>query len=325
MKKLTVFAGLVAVLAGLAAAPALQAQAYPAKPMRILVPLPAGSLTDRIGRLLAQPVSQALGQPIIVDNRGGANGTLGMDLCSRSGSDGYTLCMPDGNIMTLNPYAYSRLPYDPLEFVPVIHLLELEQGIVIQASLPVKTMNELIEYARARPGQVTWGSAGAGSTMHLYMEWLHSKTGVRFNHIPYKGPAELNKAMVAGEVQASNLTTGTTAPFVRAGKLRLVAVVTGQQRTPFAGDTPSFASQGFDLDFRNWLALFAPKGVSPDIVRRWNAEMNKALTDKDFISKVTSVESITFTGGTPEDLAVIFERKRKLGGELAKLINLKYD
>ncbi len=324
VKKTTV-AVLMFFLAGLTSSPALLAQAYPIKPLRLLVPLPAGSLTDRLARILSQPISQAWGQPIVVDNRGGANGNLGMDVCARSGSDGYTVCMPDGNIMTLNPFAYAKLSYDPLEFVPIIHIAELEQGIVVQASMPVKTVPELIEYARARPAQVTWGSAGNGSTMHLYLEWLQAKTGVRFNHIPYKGPAELNKAMVAGEVQSSNLTTGTTAPFVRAGKLRLIAVVTAAQRSQFAGDTPTFASQGFDLDFRNWLLMVAPKGVSNDIVRKWNLEMNKAIKDSSLIDKVTSVESINFTGGTPEDLAGILEKKRRVGAELAKLANLKYE
>jgi tripartite-type tricarboxylate transporter receptor subunit TctC len=325
MRTLKTFTAAMLMAAGLAGASAALAQAYPVKPLRLLVPLPAGSLTDRIGRILAQPVSQAWGQPIIIDNRGGANGNLGMDVCARSGSDGYTICMPDGNIMTLNPYAYVKLTYEPLDFVPIVHIAELEQGIVVQASLPVRNMKELIEYARARPGQVTWGSAGNGSTMHLYMEWLHAKTGVRFNHIPYKGPAELNQAMVAGQVEASNLTTGTTSPFVKAGKLRLLAVVTGEQRSVFAGDTPSFASQGFELDFRNWLLLVAPKGVNNDIVRKWNLEINKVIKDSALIGKVTSAESITFTGGTPEELSGILEKKRRVGAELAKLANLQYE
>jgi tripartite-type tricarboxylate transporter receptor subunit TctC len=325
MKRTTVFAMLAAFATGIVASHASFAQAYPNKPMRIVVPLPAGSLTDRIGRILAQPVAAAMGQPVVVDNRGGANGNLGMDVCARSGSDGYTICMPDGNIMTLNPYAYVKLTYDPLEFVPIIHIAELEQGIVVQSALPVKTVKELIEYARARPGQVTWGSAGNGSTMHLYMEWLQAKTGVKFNHIPYKGPAELNQAMAANQVESSNLTTGTVAPLVKAGKLRLIAVVTGDKRSPFAGDTPSFASQGFELDFRNWLLFVAPKGVQNDIVRRWNVELNKALKDSSLIDKVTAVESITFTGGTPEELAKILEQKRRVGAELAKLANLKYE
>lgn len=325
MKILKAFTGALLAAAAFANASTAFAQAYPIKPLRLLVPLPAGSLTDRMARILAQPVSQAWGQPIVIDNRGGANGNLGMDVCARAGSDGYTVCMPDGNIMTLNPYAYVKLTYEPLDFVPVVHIAELEQGIVVQASLPVRNMKELIEYAKARPGQVTWGSAGNGSTMHLYMEWLHTKTGVRFNHIPYKGPAELNQAMIAGQVEASNLTTGTTAPFVKAGKLRLIAVVTGEQRSVFAGDTPSFASQGFELDFRNWLLLVAPKGVNNDIVRKWNLEINKAVKDSALIGKVTAAESITFTGGTPEELSAILEKKRKVGAELAKLANLKYE
>ena len=323
--KFRALAGISVFLAGVAAAPALQAQTYPSKPLRMLVPLPAGSLTDRMARILVQPVSQAMGQPIVTDNRGGANGNLGMDLCARAGSDGYTMCMPDGNIMTLNPFAYAKLSYEPQEFVPVIHIAELEQGIVVQSSSPVKTVKELIDYAKSKPGEVTWGSAGNGSTMHLYMEWLQAKTGARFNHIPYKGPAELNQAMAAGQVESSNLTTGTVAPLVRAGKLRLIAVVTGAQRSVFAGDTPSFASQGFELDFRNWLLVVAPKGVPNDIVRRWNVELNKAVKDQNLISKVTAVESITFTGGTPEELAATLVQKRRVGAELAKLANLKYE
>jgi tripartite-type tricarboxylate transporter receptor subunit TctC len=326
MKKLIPFACLLAFLAGLAAAPAAQAQAsYPAKPMRLLVPLPAGSLTDRIGRILAQPVGQAMGQPVIVDNRGGANGNVGMEACARAGSDGYTICMPDGNIMTLNPYAYDKLTYDPLEFVPVIHIAELEQAIVVQSSMPVNTVKELIEYARSRQGLVTWGSAGNGSTMHLYVEWFQAKTGVRFNHIQYKGPAELVRAIAAAEVDSTILATASTAAFVKAGKLRRIAVVAGAQRSAFAGDTPSLASQGFDLNFLNWLLFVAPKGVSNDIVRRWNAETNRALKDSALMSKVTAAESITFTGGTPEELAGILVQKRKLGSEMARLANLKYE
>jgi len=313
---------LLSLIAGWANVSVALAQSYPAKPLRLIVPLPAGSLTDRIGRILVQPLSQAWGQPIVVDNRGGANGNLGMDVCARAGSDGYTICMPDGNIMTLNPFAYVKLTYDPLEFVPIVHIADLEQGIVVQSTMPVKNMKELIEYARGRPGQVTWGSAGNGSTMHLYMEWLHTKTGVRFNHIPYKGPAELNQAMVAGQVDASNLTTGTTAPFVKQGKLRLIAVVTGEQRSVFAGDTPSFASQGFELDFRNWLLFVAPKGVNNDIIRKWNLEINKVIKDSALIGKVTAAESITFTGGTPEELAALVQSDHRKYGKLIREIGL---
>ena len=154
-----------AAIAVLALTPTLAAaQAYPNKPIKMIVPIPAGSLLDVLGRGIGQYVAPAWGQPVIVENRAGANGTLGMDACAKSPADGYTICIPDGNIMTLNPHAYSRLPYDPYGFAPVIHLGDLEQSIVIKASLPVNSVKELMEYARARPSQVTWGSAGAGST-----------------------------------------------------------------------------------------------------------------------------------------------------------------
>jgi tripartite-type tricarboxylate transporter receptor subunit TctC len=318
-------AAAVAISCAFGAACSALAQAYPSKPLRILVPLPAGSLTDRMARVVSGSVAQPLGQPIVVENRAGANGVVGMEVCARAPADGYTLCMPDGNIMTLNPFAYSKIPYDPMQFVPVIHFAELEQSIVVQSSLPVKNFNELLAYARARPGQVTWGSAGAGSTMHLYLEWVQAKTGVRFNHIPYKGPAELTQAMAAGEVAVTNLTTATVSPHVKAGKLRYIAIVAGKQRSQFAGDIPSFAEQGFELDFRNWLAFFFPPGTSTEYAKRWNGEINKLIADKAWVAKVTGAEAILLTGGTPEELAATLRAKSKVGAELAKIANLKYD
>ncbi len=301
------------------------AQGYPSKPIKMIVPSPAGSLSDRVGRLLIIYLSQSFGQPIVAENRTGANGTLAMETCARAAPDGYTVCLTDGNIMTLNPYAYAKLSYDPHNFVPVIHFAELEQLLVVTPALPVKSVRELVEYAGSNPGQVTWGSAGAGSSMHLYLEWIQVKTGARFNHILYKGPAPLVQAIAAGEVQVTSLTTGTAAPLVKAGKLRPIALIAGQRRSAFAGDTPSFAEQGFDLDFRNWLALVFPKGTPVELARRWNEEMNRLLADKRFVDRMLSSESFTLTGGSPEDLAAIIDRKLKIGAELARITKLRYD
>lgn len=324
MKRFT--AGAVALSIGLCAPAVLQAQSYPNKAIRMMAPIAPGSIVDVTSRALAQFLSPVLGQPIVVENRVGANGTLGMDACSKSPGDGYTICAPDGNIMTLNPFAYSRLPYDPLEFVNIIHIGDLEQSIVVQSSMPVKGMKDLIDQARANPGKITWGSAGAGSTMHLYMEWLHSKAGmVLFNHIPYKGPQDLARAMAAGEVQVTNLSTSSIAAFVREGKLRMIAVVTGKQRSQYAGNTPSFAEQGFELDFRNWLLLNAPKGTPAEVARRWNLEVNKLLADKGFVDKVMAAQAMTPGGGSSEDLDRLLRAKLKVGAELAKMANLKYD
>ena len=320
-----IIVALALACAALAASSAVLAQAYPSKPIKMIVPSPPGSLSDRVGRLLTIYLSQSFGQSIVAENRAGANGTLAMETCARSAPDGYTVCMTDGQIMTLNPYAYSRLSYHPHDFVPVIHFAELEQSLVVTAALPVKSVRELVELARSRPGEVTWGSAGAGSSMHLYLEWIQAKTGVRFNHILYKGPAPLVQAIAAGEVQVTSLTTGTAAPFVKAGKLRPIALIAGQRRSAFAGDTPTFLEQGFDLDFRNWLAICMPKGTPIELARRWNEEMNRLLADKGFLEKILSSESFTLTGGSPEDMSAIIDKKLKIGAELARITKLRYD
>jgi tripartite-type tricarboxylate transporter receptor subunit TctC len=301
------------------------AQPYPNKPIKMIVPIGAGSLTDIVGRAVAQGVSQAWGQPIVADNRAGANGTIGMEECMRSPSDGYTICMTDGNIMTLNPYAYTKLGYDPNAFTPVAHLAELEVQTVIKATLPVKSLKEFIEYAKARPGQVNWGSAGAGSTMHLIMEWMQSRTGAKFNHIPYKGPAQLQAAMAAGEIDITNLAPAAVAGYVKEGRIRPIAVITGKRRSQFAGDTPTYADQGFDLDFRNWLAIVLPPKTPMELARRWNTEINKLLSDNAFATKFLYGNALTPTGGTPEDLVTIMKAKSQLGAEMAKIANLKYD
>ena len=315
---------ITAVLALICASSTAHAQAYPSKPIRMIVPIAAGSLTDVVGRAVAQSVSQAWGQPVVAENRAGANGTLGQDECARSAPDGYTICMTDGNVMTLNPYAYSKLPYDPLAFVPVIHLAEIEVAMVVKGSLPVKSVRELLDYAKARPGQVAWGSAGAGSTMHLYMEWFQAKTGIKFNHIPYKGPAQLVQAIAAGEVDVTYIAPSSVAPHIKTGKVKPLAVVIGKRRSPFAGDTPTLAEQGFDLDFRNWLAMVFPPRTPMELARRWNSEVNRVLGDNAFV-KVMGSTAMIATGGSPEDLAAILQEKRKLGAQLAKIANLRYD
>jgi hypothetical protein len=302
-----------------------QAVVYPTHPIRLIVPLPPGSTLDVMARALSFSLNNVMGQPIVVENKIGANGTIGMDACSKAAPDGYTLCLPDGNILTINPFAYGKLPYDPLDLTPIIHIGDMEQSIVVNANVPAKTMKELIDYAKSKPGQVTWGSGGRGSTMHLYLEWVQAKTGVSFNHILYKGPAELARALTVGEVEVSNLSTATVSPMVKDGKMRMIAIVSGKQRSQFAGDTPSFADQGFDLDFRNWLALVFPKGVSPEIARRWNTEVNRLLQDKAFGERVLASLAVTPAGGTPEDLLIQLDKKRKLGAELAKMANLKFD
>jgi tripartite-type tricarboxylate transporter receptor subunit TctC len=314
-----------AIALGALVSSAAFAQQYPTRPVKMVLPIPAGSLTDIVGRAVAQGVAQAWGQPVVGETRAGANGTLGMEECARSAPDGYTVCMTDGNIMTINPYAYAKLPYDPLAFVPVIHLADLEVAFVVKSSIPVNSMKELVEYAKTRPNQLTWGTTGAGSTPHMYLEWFRAKTGAQFTHVPYKGPAQLALALSAGEIDMSNASAATLNQGIKDGKLRLIAVATGKKRSAYIGSTPSFAEQGFDIDFRNWLAMVMPPKAPMELARRWNAEVNRLLANAAFVEKVMTAQALTATGGSPEDLAATLEVKRRLGAELTRIANLKYD
>ncbi len=309
----------------LATAPAAFAQAYPAKPVRMIIPFQAGGLNDSAGRAINQSLSQLWNQPIVIENRVGANGNIGMEACGRSAPDGYTVCFPTGVVMSLNSFAYTRLPFEPLELVPVVHVGTLDQVITISTTVPVKSIRELVEYGRAKPGALGWASLGMGSTAHLYMEWLQARTGARFTHVPYKTSAQLLQEIVAGEVQLSTNVPATVAPQVKAGKLRALALVTGPRGSPYLPGVPSFASEGYDLDFRNWLALYFPRGTPVELARRWNTEVNKLLADAKFEEKYFAPLSVTAGGGTPEELAAFLRKNRETAAELAKIANLRFD
>jgi tripartite-type tricarboxylate transporter receptor subunit TctC len=291
----------------------------------MIVPFPPGGVNDNAARALSGVLGPAWGQAIVVENRAGANGNIGMEACARAPADGYTICFPTGVIMSLNPFAYSKMPFDPLELVPVVHVGVLDQAITVNAGLPVNDIRELVELGRAKPNSISWASLGMGSTAHLYMEWLQARTGARFVHVPYKGSPQLLQAVLGGEVNVSTNTPGVVSPGVKAGKLKVLAVVSGQKRSPLMPDVRTFAEQGYDLDFRNWLGLFFQRGVPGEIVRRWNAEANKLLGDARFVEKYFYPMAVTATGGTPEELAAFLKLNRATAAELAKIANLKLD
>ncbi|OGA74879.1 MAG: hypothetical protein A3G27_19050 [Betaproteobacteria bacterium RIFCSPLOWO2_12_FULL_66_14] len=320
-------AAAVAFAVGLMAGVGLsaQAQTYPNKPVRMIISCPAGCLPDILGRAINQSVSQAFGQPVVVDNRAGANGNIAMDLCTKSPADGYTICMVSNVAMSLNPFAYAKLPFDPQGLVPVVHVSNLDQAIAVHPSVPVKNVRELLKLARSKPGTVTWASLGSGSTSHLYLEWMSAKTGARFLHVPYKGSPQAMTALTANEVMLTVLTPGLFKPHVDAGKVRVIGVVSGDKRSPLLPDVPTLDEQGFDLDFRNWFALYFPKGTPAEPVQRWNSEVNKVLADKAFTNKYFIPSGVTPTGGTPEQLAAIAKRSRQTGAELAKMAKLRFD
>jgi len=320
------FLKLLGVVLACAATPIVIAQSYPSKPIRMIVPFPGAALNDAIARAVAQSLSLSWGQPIVVENRAGANGNIGTDVCAKAAPDGYTVCVPTGVVISLNPFAYSSMPFDPVrDLTPVIHVGILDQVIAVNTSVPAKTIKELIDVAKAKPGALNWASLGVGSSGHLYMEWVQAKTGTRFTHIPYKGSQQLQMAVAAGEVHVTTNTPGGIRANIEAGKVRPLAVVAGKGRAKGLPDVPTFLEQGYDLDFRNWVGIFLPRNAPPDLARRWNGDVNKLLADPQFVEKHLGPWSVTAAGGSIEEFLAFMKRDRTMAAELAKIANLKLD
>jgi tripartite-type tricarboxylate transporter receptor subunit TctC len=315
----------LALFAALASSAAAQ-QPYPSRPINVIVPFPPGGVVDNAARAIAQALSPSWGQSIVVDNRGGANGNIGVEACTRAEPDGYTVCFPAGVIISLNPFAYEKLPFNPQrDLVPVVHVGVLDTSVSASAGLPVNNMKELIELAKAKPGSINWGSIGIGSSSHLYMEWLQAKTGARFTHIPYKGSPEMIRALVSGEVQMLTNSPGVMLPHVKAGKARMLAVVTNGERFAPLPQVPTLKEEGFELDFRNWVAVFLPRNTPEPIVRRWNGEVNRLLKDPAFTNKFFVPMALTPTGGTVEEFVAFMKRDLATSAELVKIAKLRLD
>lgn len=326
MKSILRLTLLVALLANLVAAPHAVAQSWPTKPVRLIVPFAAGGIVDVAARAIGQELSQNLGQPMIVDNRIGANGNIGVDACAKAAPDGNTVCVVTGVIVSLNPFAYAKMPFDPQrDFVAVVHVGTLNITIAVNASLPANSVRELLEYAKAKKGTVTWSSLGMGSTAHLYLEWLRARTGAQFNHIPYKGQPPMVQAALSGEVSVTMLPPGVALPHVQAGKLKVIAMMSGNKRSPIMPDVPTFQEQGYDLDFRNWIGILLQRGTPDEVVKRLNASVNKLVTDPKFAGRYLTAMGISPTGGTPEEFAAFLKTNRETAAELAKIANLRLD
>jgi tripartite-type tricarboxylate transporter receptor subunit TctC len=305
---------------------ALAQQPYPSKPISIIVPFPPGGVVDVAARAIAQTLSPTWGQSIVVDNRAGANGNIGVEACAKADPDGYTVCLPAGVIISLNPFAYAKLPFNPQrDLVPVVHIAVIDTSITVSNSVPANNIKELIELARTKPGAINWGSIGIGSASHLYMEWFQAKANVKFTHIPYKGSPELIRALVADEVQALTNSPGVMLPLVKAGKTRMLAVVSNGERYALLPQVPTLKEQGYDLDFRNWIAIFLPRGTPDTIVRRWNVEVNRLVKDPAWSNKVLAPMALTPTGGSIEDFVAYMKRDLATSAELVKIANLRLD
>lgn len=289
----------LATLVGLVAlAPMLlQAQVadYPNRPIKLVVPFAAGGSTDIIGRIVGEGLSKKLGQPVVVDNRAGAGGNIGAMAVANAAPDGYTLLMGYNGTNAINPSLYAKLGWDPIKsFEPLSMVARVNNAVVVHPSLPIKTLPELVAYAKVHPGALNYGSAGAGSIFHLAAEMLAQQTGVQLTHVPYKGAAPALTDLMGGQIQFMVTTLPTALQHIHAGRVRAIAV-TGPKRSPLFADLPTARESGYPaMVVDSWFAVFAPKGLPPEL----QARLGKAL--REVIADPAMQKKLEEQGATPQ-------------------------
>jgi tripartite-type tricarboxylate transporter receptor subunit TctC len=306
----------LAALAGQSAA-----QNYPARPLRIIVPQSAGGSTDLVARPLARKLADTFGQAVVVDNRPGAGSVSGTDLVAKAAPDGYTLLAVAASV-TMSPSLY-KLPFDPVrDLAAISQLTSLPNILVVHPSLPVNSVQEFIAYARARPGQLNFGSSGVATGTHLSMELLMYMTGIRMTHVPYKGGSLNVNALIAGETQVNFSTISTALPHVKTGRLRALAVSTAK-RSPAAPEVPTIAESGVkDYDYSSWIGLLAPAKTPAAVIARLNAEAVKAIHSPD-MQAILAVEASEPVGNTPAEFAAIMKTEVARWMKVVKAAGIK--
>ena len=279
------------------------AQAYPAKPIRFVVPYPAGGPLDTVARLLGYKVSESVHQPVIVDNKPGAGGNIGADAVAKSPPDGYTILMGAVATHAINPTLYASIPYDPIrDFIPVTQVASTPNVLVLNPSIPASTVREFIAYAKAHPGELNFGSGSTGSAGHLAGELFKSMAAIEMTHIPYKGAAPAMQDLIGGRIQLMFDNLASSLGQVRAGKVKAIAVTTAR-RTALAPELPTIAESGLPgFDISTWFGIFVPAGTPRDVVEKLHGEFTRALADRDVREKMLTLGAEP-VGSRPEEFA----------------------
>ena len=298
------------------------AQEFPSKPLRLIVPYPPGASTDILGRLVAQKVSASVGQPIVVENRGGASGTIGSAYVAKQPGDGYTFMIGTDATHTTNSYLSKDFPYDPIrDFTPLTAAAGNVIILVVPPSFPVHTVKELIDYAKKNPGKLAFGSSGAGSPHHLAGELLGQMTGTQLVHIAYKGGGPAVTDALGGQIPMLFASLVSVMPYIQSGKLRAIAV-TDSRRYPGLPDVPAIAETVPGFEMTSWLGFFAPAHVPQPIVKRLNQEIVKALNAPDSRSKMDAA-GLVVIGNTPEEFAAMVRSDYEKRGKLIRAAGIK--
>ena len=285
------------------ALPAL-AQDFPTRAVKIVVPYPAGGGVDGMARAIADRLTTDWGQPVVIENKGGAATMIGGEAVARSAPDGYTLLLTSDSSITSNPFLFKTMSYDPAkELAPITQLIDLHQMVVVHPTVPVSSLKELVAYGKANPTALNYGSYGNGSQPHLLFETLKAQTGVPILQVPFRGIAPAITATLANDVQMTLGGAATTGAYTNAGKLKALAIGRPERLKSFA-DVPTLAESGFpDADPRSWFGVFAPAGTPKDVVKKLSSEIATVLKEPEFRERYVDSNGYTGIGSTPEEFA----------------------
>lgn len=298
------------------------AQPYPARPIRLLVPNPPGGATDNLARVVAPKFSEALGQTVVVDNRPGSNGNLATEAAARATPDGHTLLLGQDSQIVISPHLFRNLPVNTLkELTPVASLVSTQMLLAVHPSLPVKSVPELVDHARRASPPLLYGSIGNGSQHHLAMEMLKSRAGINLTHIPYKGGGQALVGLFSGEVSIM-FGGSSAAPHVRSGKLRALALA--GKRNPAYPGLPALSEFYPGLEVNPWLGLFAPAGLPPQVLNRLRADAGRLLADPDTVKRLRGIALDPFVT-TPQEFAALIRADHAKFGEVVRAVGVKVD
>ena len=297
-------------------------QTYPVKPVRLISPCPPGAVVDTLCRTLAAPLGELLGQPVVVENRSGAGGNIGMDIVAKAPADGYTIGMGGIGTHGINPSVYAKMPFDSVrDFAPITFVASNINVLVVHPSVPARNVEELVAYARANPGKLAFASAGTGTSQHLAGELFKQVAGIEMTHVPYKGAGPAVTDLIAGQIPLMFADISAALGHIRAGKLRALGVTT-RSRTPLL-DVPTLIEQGVaDFDVNAWFGLLAPAGTPREIVMRLNAESAKALNSPAVRERLQGL-GLNPAPNSPDEFAQFIRAELERWTKVARAINIR--
>ena len=313
----------LALAAMLAALPGAGAQDYPSRPVKIIVPFPAGGTADVMPRVIGEWLSRKWGQPVVVENRTGAAGNIGAEAVAKAEPDGYTLLSAPPPPLVINQNLYPKLGFDPTEFVPIVIMGRVPNALVINAKLPFNSVAELIAYAKANPGKLTCATQGNGTTSHLTSELFQLMADVKFQHVPYRGSAPALTDLVAGSVDLMFDNLGVSLPLVKGGQLKLLGVAT-PKRMASLPDVPTIAETLPGFESAAWFAIVAPPKTPQAVVDKINADVNEALRQGDIVQRLAQLSAEPI-GGTPQATAAYMREEIERWHKVIKAANVKLD